>query len=59
MVKFFEIFSKNFKGLLLNDNEYNVIIDVGEAPINKSFKAHSIVLKSRSLYFKNTLNTMV
>ncbi|RIB24946.1 hypothetical protein C2G38_2241729 [Gigaspora rosea] len=59
MINFFEILSKNI-GDILNDydNECNVIIEVGEEPNSRAFKAHSIILKYRCSYFKDLLSTM-
>ncbi|PKY41538.1 BTB-domain-containing protein [Rhizophagus irregularis] len=40
--------------LLLNDtDDYNVIIQTGEGKNSREFRAHSIILKIRSPYFKN------
>ncbi|CAG8782155.1 75_t:CDS:1, partial [Acaulospora morrowiae] len=30
--------------LFENSNEHNVIIEVGEAPFNKTYKTHSVIL---------------
>jgi hypothetical protein len=44
--------------LLLNDTEdYNVIILTGEGKNTREFRAHSIILKIRSPYFKSALST--
>ncbi|KAF0541192.1 serine-enriched protein [Gigaspora margarita] len=56
--KFFEQLSNNLSELFKNSNEYNVIIEVGQSPNIQTFKAHSIILNSRSLYFKNKLNAI-
>ncbi|RIB11850.1 hypothetical protein C2G38_70093 [Gigaspora rosea] len=41
---------------LLNDEEdFNVIINVGKIPDVKTFKTHSVILRYRSLYFRNEL----
>ncbi|RIB12959.1 hypothetical protein C2G38_2041395 [Gigaspora rosea] len=41
---------------LLNDEEdFNVIINVGKIPDVKTFKTHSAILRYRSLYFRNEL----
>ncbi|RIB02892.1 hypothetical protein C2G38_2226594 [Gigaspora rosea] len=53
--KFFEKISSNLSDLLLNENEYNVIIEVGQAPSYIVFKAHSFILNSRCLYSKDKL----
>ncbi|KAF0518654.1 serine-enriched protein [Gigaspora margarita] len=56
--RFFEKFSSDLSNLLLNSDEYNVTIEVGKAPNNQIFKAHSIVLNSRCSYFKNKLSNI-
>ncbi|RIB16236.1 hypothetical protein C2G38_2190506 [Gigaspora rosea] len=53
--KFFEKLSSNLNQLLKDSDEYNVIIEVGQAPNIHAFKAHSIILNSRCLYFKDKL----
>ena len=41
---------------LLNDEEdFNVIINVGKIPYVKTFKTHSVILRYRSIYFHNEL----
>ncbi|RIB11857.1 hypothetical protein C2G38_2042331 [Gigaspora rosea] len=41
---------------LLNDEEdFNIIINVGKIPAVKTFKTHSVILRNRSLYFRNEL----
>ncbi|RIB14835.1 hypothetical protein C2G38_2193960 [Gigaspora rosea] len=55
MAKFFELLSNDLSELLKNSDEYNVIIEVGQEPNIKTFKAHSIILSSRCLYFKDKL----
>ncbi|RIB11624.1 hypothetical protein C2G38_2042511 [Gigaspora rosea] len=55
MGKFFDLLSNNLNELLKNSDEYNVIIEVGQEPNIKAFKAHSIILSSRCLYFKDKL----
>ncbi|CAB4387709.1 unnamed protein product [Rhizophagus irregularis] len=49
--------SRDFLNLLKNTNDYNVKIIVGKEPSIKEFKAHSVVLSSRSLYFQKALST--
>ncbi|RIB15371.1 hypothetical protein C2G38_2143597 [Gigaspora rosea] len=56
--KFFEQLSSDLNELLKNNDEYNVIIEVGQAPNIQAFKVHSIILKSRCLYFKDKLKSM-
>ena len=44
--------------LILNDSDdYNVIIQVGENENVKEFRAHSVILRARSYYFKSALST--
>jgi hypothetical protein len=49
--------SKDFSNLLKNNNDYNVKIKVGEKPNIKEFKLHSVILSSRSNYFKKALSS--
>ncbi|RIB08489.1 hypothetical protein C2G38_2147030 [Gigaspora rosea] len=58
ITKFFEQLSSNLNELLKNSDEYNVIIEVGQEPNNQTFKVHSIILNSRSLYFKDKLGVI-
>ncbi|RIB22794.1 BTB/POZ protein [Gigaspora rosea] len=53
--KFLEKLSNNYLELLDDEEDFNVIINVGESPNNKIFRAHSPVLRYRSLYFRNKL----
>ena len=49
--------SKDFS-LILNDaDDFNVIIQVGENENTKEFRAHSVILRARSSYFKSALST--
>ncbi|POG81691.1 hypothetical protein GLOIN_2v1762929 [Rhizophagus irregularis DAOM 181602=DAOM 197198] len=44
--------------LILDDaDDYNVIIQVGENQNTKEFRAHSVILRARSPYFKVALST--
>ncbi|RHZ51613.1 hypothetical protein Glove_476g7 [Diversispora epigaea] len=54
--KFYDRLSNDLTQLLENPIDHNVIIEVGEAPINQIFKAHSYILQSRSTYFKKRFN---
>ncbi|RIB24001.1 hypothetical protein C2G38_755924 [Gigaspora rosea] len=47
--------STDFRNLLDDEEDYNVIINVGNISNFKQFRAHSNVLRYRSLYFKNQL----
>ena len=43
--------------LILNDaDDFNVIIQVGEDQDVKEFRAHSVILRARSSYFKSALS---
>ena len=43
--------------LILNDaDDFNVIIQVGENQNTKEFRAHSVILRARSPYFKGALS---
>ncbi|RIB00151.1 hypothetical protein C2G38_2235433, partial [Gigaspora rosea] len=53
--KFLEKLSNNYLELLDDEEDFNVIINVGKSPNNKIFQAHSPVLRYRSLYFRNKL----
>jgi hypothetical protein len=56
-LKFFDKLSQNFIELLLNDkDDYNVIIEVKNK--EKSFTAHSNILKYRSSYFRRELENI-
>ncbi|GBB92164.1 hypothetical protein RclHR1_19750002 [Rhizophagus clarus] len=49
--------SKDFS-LILNDaDDFNVIIQVGGNDNTKEFRAHSVILRARSSYFKSALST--
>jgi hypothetical protein len=49
--------SKDLSLILNNPDDYNVIIQVGENQNAKEFRAHSIILRARSPYFKSALST--
>ncbi|RHZ65292.1 hypothetical protein Glove_318g34 [Diversispora epigaea] len=55
-LKFFDKLSQNFIELLNDKNDYNVIIEVENK--EKSFTAHSNVLKYRSTYFRTELENI-
>ena len=50
--KFFDRLSNDLTQLLEKPIDYNVTIEIGEAPNNQIFKLHSYILQSRSPYFK-------
>ena len=44
--------------LILNDSDdFNVIVKVGENQNVKEFRAHSVILRARSPYFKGALSS--
>lgn len=47
----------DFSNLLESGEDYNVKIIVGKEPNVKKFRAHSVILSSRSNYFKNALSS--
>ncbi len=49
--------SKDFSNLLENNDDYNIKIIVGKEPNVREFKAHSVILSSRSTYFKTALSS--
>ncbi|CAB4433081.1 unnamed protein product [Rhizophagus irregularis] len=49
--------SEDFSLILDDADDYNVIIQVGENNNKKEFRAHSVILRARSPYFKNALST--
>ena len=55
-LKYFNKLVNDFSNLLNNSDYYDVEIKVGEDEDIKIFKAHSIILKARSLYFKTALS---
>ena len=55
-LKYFIKLVNDFSNLLNNSDYYDVEIKVGEDEDIKIFKAHSIILKARSLYFKTALS---
>ena len=48
--------SNDFSNLLKSNDDYNVKIIVGKEPNVREFKAHSVVLSSRTIYFKRALS---
>ena len=48
--------SKDFSLILNDSDEFNVIIQVGENQNTKEFRAHSVILRARSPYFKSALS---
>ena len=54
--KFFTKLSQNFIEML-EDDEYDITIEVGEDPNVKIFRAHMIILRHRSPYLRRTLSS--
>ncbi|RHZ70155.1 hypothetical protein Glove_275g62 [Diversispora epigaea] len=54
--KFYDRLSNDLTQLLENPIDYNVTIEVGEAPDNQIFEVHSYILQSRCSYFKKKFN---
>ncbi|GBB83322.1 hypothetical protein RclHR1_10050005 [Rhizophagus clarus] len=54
--EFYPRLSQNFSQLLDDADDFNVIIKIGENSNTKEFRAHSIVLRARSSYFKRALS---
>ncbi|RIB23292.1 hypothetical protein C2G38_877132 [Gigaspora rosea] len=50
-----ERLSTDYLELLDDDEDFNVIIKAGESPNTSIFRAHSNVLRCRSLYFRDKL----
>ncbi|RIB18678.1 hypothetical protein C2G38_2245621 [Gigaspora rosea] len=51
--------STDYLELLDDKEDFNVIINTGEAPHTKIFRVHSNVLRYRSLYFRDKLATTI
>jgi hypothetical protein len=49
--------SKDFSSILNDADDYNVIIQVSENNNIKEFRAHSVILRARSRYFKSALSS--
>ncbi|CAG8753522.1 3633_t:CDS:1, partial [Acaulospora morrowiae] len=54
--EFYTNLSLDFSQLLEDADGYNVNIKVGENNETKEFRAHSIILRARSPYFKRALS---
>ncbi|GET01565.1 BTB/POZ domain-containing protein [Rhizophagus clarus] len=55
-MEYLQELSNDFCSLINDNNESNVIIQVGEETNMKEFKAHTLVLRSRSSYFRTALS---
>ena len=49
--------SRDFSSILVDADDFNVIIQVGENKNIKEFRAHSVILRARSPYFKSAFST--
>ena len=49
--------SKDFSSILNDADDFNVIIRVGENKSTKEFRAHSVILRARSPYFKSAFSS--
>ena len=57
MSKFWATLSNDILNILMDGlEEFNVVIEVGEAPNTQTFHAHSIILRARSPYFRQALS---
>jgi hypothetical protein len=54
---FYSNLSKDLSLILDDADDYNVIIKVGENENTKEFRAHSVILRARSPYFKGALSS--
>ena len=48
--------SNDLAKLLINGDNHDVIIEAGEGQKRREFRAHSIILSTRSAYFRATLS---
>src|ERR1044071_5394478 len=49
--------SKDLSSILNDADDFNVIIQVGENQDTKEFRAHSVILRARSSYFKSAFSS--
>jgi hypothetical protein len=56
-IKFLSKLAKNFLEILDDEEYYDITIEVGNDPNVKIFRAHMVVLKYRSPYFRELLST--
>ncbi|CAG8496064.1 9229_t:CDS:2 [Acaulospora morrowiae] len=54
--RFYDNLSQDFSQLLEDADDYNVKIKVGENSKTQEFRAHSVILRARSPYFKKALS---
>ncbi|RHZ65634.1 hypothetical protein Glove_313g32 [Diversispora epigaea] len=57
--KFFDRLSNDLTQLLKDTTDYNVTIEIGEAPNNQIFKVHSYILQSRKKLENSTIFDLV
>ncbi|RGB40363.1 hypothetical protein C1646_663926 [Rhizophagus diaphanus] len=50
-------FLRDIRQLLHEADDYNVLLEVGQEPNIETFKAHSVILRARSTYFRAALST--
>ncbi|RIB05343.1 hypothetical protein C2G38_2219862 [Gigaspora rosea] len=55
-MEFFKKLSNDLTNLLENEEDYNVLIEVGQMPNCQMFKVHSIILNSRCFYLREKLS---
>ncbi|RIB05344.1 hypothetical protein C2G38_2253863 [Gigaspora rosea] len=55
-IEFFKKLSNDLSNLLENEEDYNVLIEVGQMPNCQIFKVHSIILNSRCFYLCEKLS---
>jgi hypothetical protein len=48
---------RDISSILNDEDDFNVIIQVGENSNTKEFRAHSLILRARSQYFKSALSS--
>lgn len=56
MAEFLDSLSHDFESILEDSDDYNVLINAGDESRKESFKAHSVVLRARSPYFRTALS---
>jgi hypothetical protein len=48
---------RDISSILNDEDDFNVIIQVGENSNTKEFRVHSLILRARSQYFKSALSS--
>ena len=54
--EFYSLLSSDFAKILQDGEKYDLIIHAGEGENRKQFKAHTLILATRSSYFKVALS---